>query len=320
MTGARRGWWPPASGRSRALRVAGLSLLLTSATQAQPSQEQEAAAPARPQRSTSAPAPDRSVAAYSNDREARARSLFLRGDRNYAEGNYVEALISFERAYELSPRPELLFNAANALERWGCYADAAAFLQRYAVRVDAASRAVIEKRIGALARRPTTTDPNVPPCPQVTRSGARALAPPESATPPATLRSPDDVPSPPGSPPSRAAPPDQGPTARTLVGYSLLGAGAIGLGAGLLFGLSSRRDTQTVQSECLASGVCPSSASPTLDSSESSALAADVGLGVGLVALGVGAYLLLGGDSPQAPTLRAQVGTRGGSVAVMGRF
>src|SRR5260221_8216145 len=51
--------------------------------------------------------------------DRRAHDLFVKGDAAYAEARYEDALASFREAYELSGRPQLLFNIANALERLG---------------------------------------------------------------------------------------------------------------------------------------------------------------------------------------------------------
>ncbi len=56
--------------------------------------------------------------------DARARELYLQGDREYQAGRYEQAVAAFQEAYRLSGRPLLLFNLANAYERLGRYAEA----------------------------------------------------------------------------------------------------------------------------------------------------------------------------------------------------
>ena len=56
------------------------------------------------------------VHAQANSDEVRAKELYRNGERLYEEGLYEDAVVAWERAYELSERPLLLYNIANALE------------------------------------------------------------------------------------------------------------------------------------------------------------------------------------------------------------
>lgn len=49
---------------------------------------------------------------------AEARAAYKAGTREYALGNYELAVSHFERSFELSQRPELLFNIAQSYARW----------------------------------------------------------------------------------------------------------------------------------------------------------------------------------------------------------
>lgn len=48
-----------------------------------------------------------------------ARELFVRGEASFAGGRYEDAIRDWQAAYELDPRPRLLFNVARAQERLG---------------------------------------------------------------------------------------------------------------------------------------------------------------------------------------------------------
>ena len=63
--------------------------------------------------------------------DKRARELYIRGDKAYAEGDYEAALAAFEEAYELSGRHALLYNMANAHERLGEYDKALEKLRKF---------------------------------------------------------------------------------------------------------------------------------------------------------------------------------------------
>ncbi len=60
-----------------------------------------------------------------------ARSLFLRGQTAYSQGDYENAASLWERAYALDPRIGLQFNLSQCYERLGRLEDAVAALQRY---------------------------------------------------------------------------------------------------------------------------------------------------------------------------------------------
>ena len=67
----------------------------------------------------------------SGDSDARARHLYRNGELLYAEGLYSDAIAAWESAYDLSDRPLLLYNMANAQERLGRWEDALQSLNRY---------------------------------------------------------------------------------------------------------------------------------------------------------------------------------------------
>lgn len=56
-------------------------------------------------------------AAAAQARDEEAHGLYLAGAAAYEAGNYEDALGYFQRSYELSPHPELLFNIGQAADR-----------------------------------------------------------------------------------------------------------------------------------------------------------------------------------------------------------
>jgi len=93
---------------------------------------------------------------------------------------------------------------------------------------------------------------------------------------------------------------DGGETAR-LAGYVSLGVGGVGVAVGSVFGLFATGKKSELVDVC-SGGRCPPSAEDDIDSMNTSATISTVGFGVGLVGLGLGAYLLLtGGQSEDAP-------------------
>lgn len=95
-----------------------------------------------------APAPPDQEAA-----DTRARELFENGRSLYDEGRYEEAAVAWEEAWELSERPLLLFNLANAYERTARWGEALERLQLYRAFAAAGEAERIEARIRNLELR-----------------------------------------------------------------------------------------------------------------------------------------------------------------------
>jgi hypothetical protein len=62
--------------------------------------------------------PDESEDEEDDPKVAEAKAEYRAGSDAYALGNYEEAVGHFERAYELSQQPELLFNLGQSYTRW----------------------------------------------------------------------------------------------------------------------------------------------------------------------------------------------------------
>jgi len=85
--------------------------------------------------------------------EHEARSLFEAGRSAFTDGRFNEALAHFQRSYELSHRPELLFNIGVTLDRLRRDREALESFEAYLREVpDAANRAEIEGRIQVIQR------------------------------------------------------------------------------------------------------------------------------------------------------------------------
>jgi tetratricopeptide (TPR) repeat protein len=80
-----------------------------------------------------------------------ARGLFAAGRAAFADGRYEDARSHFQRSYELSGRPQLLYNLGQAEDRLRHDEAALAWLERYLAEVpDAANRVEVQARIEAL--------------------------------------------------------------------------------------------------------------------------------------------------------------------------
>lgn len=99
------------------------------------------------------PEPEATNASPSRDEEA--RSLYEAGRAAFESGDLERALEHFERSYQLSMRPELLFNMANVQDRLGHDADALRSFESYVdlAPEDAPAVAFANGRIAALTER-----------------------------------------------------------------------------------------------------------------------------------------------------------------------
>ncbi len=224
------------------------------------------------------------------DPDQRARELFLLGDDLYAQGRYEEALVAFEEAYELSERPLLLFNIANAQERSGHWEDAIVSLRAYLPHAEEAERARIESRIASLERRVARLQQ------QERGMGEDSDAPP------------------PPEPPN------------VVVPVILAGGGAL-LAGGVVLAILARGARQDLDGACRRvedRRLCPVEVSDSVDRDRRMSLGADALFVASAAALGVGVWLLLRdeGEEMDEGTVEASVaaGPTGGGVVLRGRF
>jgi hypothetical protein len=244
----------------------------------------------------------------SEDGDKRARELFLKGDRAYAEGDYETALSSFEAAYALSGRHALLYNMANAHERLGQYDQALDKLRRFLPHASSGQQGLLEKRMQALQMRiddqaATKKAAPVPPSTPPEADSERAEKGNETA----------------GSPPVSSPP---------YLGYALVGVGAVGLGLGTYFGmqaLDARSDAEDGCPDVGGARRCTTESQDAIDRDRSNALMADVSIGLGVVAAAAGVWMILSHEPPaREGGTGARVGAAprvgGGEVDVFFRF
>ncbi len=100
-----------------------------------------------------APALAEAQSSQSRDEDRRARELYENGVMLYDEGDYENAVFAWKEAYILSPRPLLLYNIANALERIGYWQEALDYLNRYRALAPTEEREVLDRRMRSIERR-----------------------------------------------------------------------------------------------------------------------------------------------------------------------
>lgn len=192
-----------------------------------------------------------------------ARRLYVEGEAHYAAGRYRDAAASFERAYELSRRPALLFNLGNAYERLGDLKRAADYLRDYLNSPGARGTELVRQRIVRLEATHAAQERE-----RAERQAQRATAQPQPQAEPANKPS-------------------------ALPGYILLGIGAASLATAITLGVLSGRAGSDAEASCTSDGFCLRGAQTDLDREKGLGIGSDVALGVGLAAAGVGAYLLI---------------------------
>lgn len=239
------------------------------------------------------------AATTSADDEA-ARIHFNSGRAYFVEADYERALTEFQRSYELSHRPALLYNIANCLERLARYGEAAdalaSWIESGTVTDD---RATLERRIANLRELESARTASDAAREEELRALERELSArtdPDGAT---------------------AGEDDSG----LLLGMGIsLGVGGIGLALMGVFGGLALGEESSARSRC-GEGATASCTPADVRAIDDFALAADVSLGVGAAALATGLVLGIlaatnGGETP--PVTAALAVTPDAAVVVVG--
>lgn len=210
--------------------------------------------------------------------EERARLHFQSGASYYESGSYEDALREFRRAYELSGRPELLYNISVCYQQLGQLEPAIAHLRRYLDEVEEIpNRANLELRAENLQRRldreRAESDAHVEGSPEPEPEA-------EGETEPSAAREPITPPPPEGA--------SSDPNVGAIVGFSVAAVGVIM--AGVFGGLTLAEDSS------LGDSCSPACSAEQVSTLQTFALVTDIGFGVALAGAAVGALLLLVGS------------------------
>lgn len=236
-----------------------------------------------------------------DDSDTRARELFENGARLYDEGLYEDAIAAWQAAHDLSKKPLLLFNIANALERIGKYQQALDHLNQYRALAPSSERETLERRMRNIERRIEEEKANGPGDPI------------EAASAPVEVKSTGTSGSVSGPHPA---------------GIVLVIGGAAGLAVGGVLSGLALRERAAASALCVdvADGdpLCPSTAKVHLDADRSYSLGGDIALAAGGVALGAGIIVLIvEASKPTSATavrLTPSFGPHGAALSFEGRF
>ncbi len=239
----------------------------------------------------------------------RARLHFQAGASYYEAGSYEDALREWRHAYELSQRPELLYNLSLAYQGMGDLENAVSHLERFLEEVqDVPNRANLELRVRNFRERIEA---------QSTQTDGDENAEVDAAEATDVAASVEVEAS---ADPGGAAPRGGGPNVGAIAGFSVAAVGVVMVAiTGSLTIVEDGNLAERCMSGCTDADVADL---------QTFALVTDIGFGVALAGAALGAVLLLvggddggddGGDTESA-SLTPWVGPSGGGAAVRGSF
>ncbi|HEY4158314.1 MAG TPA: hypothetical protein VGM29_09460 [Polyangiaceae bacterium] len=232
-----------------------------------------------------------------------ARRHFDSGVAYLEESDYDNALQAFQKAYDLSKRPEILLNLATVHERKAELSAAVDALTLYLSQVPPSDEHVetVKLRIQNLQKRIADE-----------KSG---VAPPAPTPAPAATSTSAPVPAPTPVPPAALTPVPAAPAAsqpNRMPAFIALGVGGLAGGASLVTGLMASSQYDDKKKAC-----SPHCTDSDLSSGRTLAVTSTVLTGVAIVGVGVGVTLLLtsGGASEQARNLWPRLELHTGATA-----
>lgn len=234
------------------------------------------------------------------DDDSKARLLFDNGAILYEEGRYEDAIAAWSRAYELSPRPLLVFNIANAYERAGMWYEAHEALNRYRAFAPVDERPTLDRRIRSIEER-------------IAEEERRQARPPVVAPPVREAR-----PEPAPAPPRQTRRWRMGPVPITL--YSVAGVSGI---TATVFALRAQSARRSAAEQCTAGDAvyCPTSAEPALKQDRISSWLADGGFALSIgCALAATTVAVISKSRANRTTLSVSPTLGGGTMGLSGRF
>jgi hypothetical protein len=200
-----------------------------------------------------------------------ARRHFESGAAYLEESDYDNALLAFQKAYDLSKRPEILLNIATVRERKAEFQPAIDALQQFLAVASPSDEHIdaVKLRIQNLQKRVDDEKANhaaaTPPTPTV-----------NDAAPPPTPSAPAPVPAPSATHASR------------LPAFIVLGVAGVAVGGAVITGIIANADYNDAKSSC-----SPACSDSQLSSGRTLALTSTILTGVAVVGVGVGVTLLL---------------------------
>jgi hypothetical protein len=224
-----------------------------------------------------------------------ARRHFESGAAYLQESDYDNALKAFEKAYDLSKRPEILLNIATVHERRSDLKQAVASLEKYLeVAPEGDQRGIVEARIANLQKRIEAEEKSAP------ADGGAPLPPVE----------PKPVSEKPAQPGRKTAEPATAP-ASNVPAYVLLGLGALAAGGAVVTGVLAKGEYDDAKDRC-----SPSCTNDDVSAGKTLALTSTILTGVAVVSASVGAVLLFTAEPAKEKTSERRLPTPHWSVGL----
>jgi tetratricopeptide (TPR) repeat protein len=220
---------------------------------------------------------------------------YQRATRAYDLQKYQEAIDEYQKAYEISGDPPMLYNIAQAYRLADQPSEAARYYRRFLQRMpNARNRDDVERKIAdqeRLADQRKKVEPVAPPPPTTTPTKPPPIV--EVKPPP---QPPVVPPSPPQLPPP---PPPETSHARAVVGWSLVGAGLIADGVAAYEGYRARQKGDQLTRDSMMTP--PKTFDPAVETAGKNANIAAIALGIGGTAVAIaGAIVLITGSSSES--------------------
>ena len=216
---------------------------------------------------------------------------YQRATRAYDLQKYLEAIDEYQKAYEISGDPPMLYNIAQAYRLADQPADAARYYRRFLQRMpNARNREDVERKIAdqeKIAEQRKKSEPVTPP----------QQPPPTTKPPPIVEVKPPPPPTTPTPPLTPPPPPPETSHARSVVGWSLLAAGVIADGVAAYEGYRAKQKGDQLTKDSMSGKVFD----PSLETDGKNANIAAIALGIGGTALAITGIIVLatGGSSSE---------------------
>jgi tetratricopeptide (TPR) repeat protein len=233
---------------------------------------------------------------------------YQRATRAYDLQKYQEAIDEYQKAYEISGDPPMLYNIAQAYRLADQPSEAARYYRRFLQRMpNARNREDVERKIAdqeRLAEQRKKVEPVVPPPPPTTSTKPPPIVEVKPPPPPPVV--------PPSPPQLPSSPPPETSHARSVVGWSLVGAGLIVDGVAAYEGYRARQKGDQLTRDSMMTPA--KTFDPAVETAGKNANIAAIALGIGGTAVAIaGAIVLITGGSsestekPATPVARVSV-------------
>ena len=239
-------------------------------------------------------APGTARAQMTQSQKDEVKLHYQRATRAYDLQKYQEAIDEYQKAYEISGDPPMLYNIAQAYRLAEQPGEAARYYRRFLQRMpNAHNREDVERKIADQERMA-----------EQQRKKAEAVTPPPpppppTKPPPIVEVKPPPPPSvtPPTAPPNPPPPPPETSHVRAVVGWSMLGAGLIADGVAAYEGYRAKQKGDQLTKDSMNGKTFD----PSLETAGKNANIAAIALGIGGTALAITGIIVLatGGSSEQ---------------------